>query len=252
MTHRLGLVSYDGFLHAWVLDLPGCVVGGRDLDEVEEILPLAIAEYTVWLREHGGTAAEHRRWSVTETLDARPFESVGGEFCFAEERASLTPSQLETAIARMDYARSDLLNAIRPLPNAVLDWLPSASSVAAFDAWAPEVRTIRGIVRHVLQLEAYYRDGLHDGDAVGIFEEVADPAAERGRTVELLRSLNEAGRGRVFRSRRPGRTIAEEWTVRKVVRRIISHERAHTAEIVQRRTWLLLGVPQIGRQKAEG
>jgi hypothetical protein len=32
--------------------------------------------------------------------------------------------------------------------------------------------------------------------------------------------------------------------VRKLVRRIISHERAHTAEIEQRRTWLLAGVPE--------
>jgi hypothetical protein len=44
---------------------------------------------------------------------------------------------------------------------------------------------------------------------------------------------------------RPGRTVAEEWTVRKVARRIIAHERAHAAEVRQRLTWVLLGLPRI-------
>jgi hypothetical protein len=33
--------------------------------------------------------------------------------------------------------------------------------------------------------------------------------------------------------------------VRKLARRIITHERGHAAEIMQRRTWILLGVPEL-------
>jgi hypothetical protein len=40
---------------------------------------------------------------------------------------------------------------------------------------------------------------------------------------------------------------AEHWTARKVVRRVIAHERFHTAEIRQRQGWILLGVPDFGR-----
>ena len=56
MQHCLGLVSYElgadrvlSSLHAWVLDLPGCIAGGRDLKEVEQNLPLVIAEHEAWL-----------------------------------------------------------------------------------------------------------------------------------------------------------------------------------------------------------
>ncbi len=98
-------------------------------------------------------------------------------------------------------------------------------------------------MRHVLQFEIYYRDGLHDGPAKGISEHPRDATLEHDATVRLLRSLSDVGRERVFHPVRLGHDHAEEWTVRKVLRRVISHDRAHTAEIIQRRTWLLLGVP---------
>jgi DinB family protein len=135
------------------------------------------------------------------------------------------------------------MSAFEPLPDAVLDWVPPAAAFEKFDPWAPDVRTIRGLLRHVLQFEVYYRDGPRDGAAKGISEQTGDPPAEHARTVQLLRSLTDDGRSRLYRPLRPGQSAPEEWTVRKMLRRTISHERAHTAEIQQRRTWLVLGVP---------
>jgi hypothetical protein len=37
----------------------------------------------------------------------------------------------------------------------------------------------------------------------------------------------------------------EHWTVRKALRRIISHERFHTKEIEQQLAWLLVGPPEL-------
>jgi hypothetical protein len=61
-------------------------------------------------------------------------------------------------------------------------------------------------------------------------------------------------RGRKFLPRTPWGEKPEHWTPRKTVRRIIAHERFHTAEIIQRKAWLLLGVPDIrrSRQMADG
>ena len=61
----------------------------------------------------------------------------------------------------------------------------------------------------------------------------------------MIASLPEAQRGRVFAPQRPWQDGTERWTARKVVRRVISHERFHTAEIQQRLTWVLLGAPSI-------
>lgn len=241
MKLRVGLVTLGARLQAWVLDLPGCLAGGRDMDEIARMLPLAVAEHVAWLRRHGEAIDDPEGWETTETLDAtsRP------DSLFDADRAPLSSEELETLIARMQYARADLLDAVRDVPDAILDWEPPASAFASFDPWAPDVRGIRGVLRHVFQTEVYYRDGLRDGAAKGLFEEVADPAEEREKTLALLRSLSEEERRRVFRPLRPGQTEPQEWTARKVIRRMISHERAHTAEVIQRRTWVLLGPPEL-------
>jgi hypothetical protein len=146
-------------------------------------------------------------------------------------------------LQRMAWAREDLIESVRGLVDTVLDWAPPNSALRQVDTWAPEARTIRGIFEHVLQLEIYYRDGLCDGPSRGIFERPGEPAAERALTVELLRALDDDARNRIYRPVRPGRTEPEDWNVRKLVRRIISHERGHAAEIQQRRAWILVGVP---------
>lgn len=240
MKLHTGLVTLKPQTHAWVLDLPGCLAGGRDMDEIARMLPLAVAEHVAWLRRHGGSVDEPEGWEIAESIDAtgRP------DFLFDADRAPLSREEVDTLITRIQYARADLLDSVRDVPDAVLDWEPPASAFASFDPWAPGVRGIRGVLRHVFQTEVYYRDGLRDSEAKGLFEEVADPAAEREKTAALLRSLSDEERGRVYRPLRPGQRVPEEWTVRKVVRRIISHERAHAAEIIQRRTWILLGPPR--------
>lgn len=238
MKHKIGLVAYPEQVHAWVLDLPGCIAGGRSFSEAEAKIPLVIAGYVGWLRAHGEAVESPGGWEIVETV-----ESPVGDFMFEAERAPLSRHELDALIRRTEFARAGLLAAVADVPDTVLDWEPPRSAFASFDAWAPEVRTIRGVFEHVLRFEAYYRDGLRDGRAAGIAERVGDPLSERARTVERLRALTDEVRRRVWRPVRPGQSTAEEWTVRKVVRRIISHERAHAAEIVQRRTWVLLGVP---------
>lgn len=243
MKHRVGLVTYESQIHAWVLDLVGCIVGGRNVGELSQTLPLAIAEYATWSRGHGESVDDSCEWEIEEEVDGKRLTGTGGEFCFDADREPLPRAELEVAVARMEHSRADLLDAAAGLPDVVLDWTPPQSATASVDPWAPAIRTIREILTHVLQFEAYYRAGLCDGNAGGIFERVGEPAGERSQTLALLRALPDGERGRVYRPVRPSRHEPEEWTVRKLLRRIISHERAHTAEIVQRRTWILLGVP---------
>jgi len=241
--HPVALVTYPTTLHAWVLDLPGCIAGALDEAALAATLPITIAEHLAWLSRHGERLESRTGWRVVERLDGRDYERVGGEFCLDADRAALAPDELERLIRRMTFARAGLLAAVDGLPDALLDWQPPLSAMRSVDPWAPEARTIRGVLEHVLQLEAYYRDGLRDGPSSGIFSPVSDPTTERALTLDLLRALDDATRSRVYRPTRPSRDHAEEWTVRKLIRRTISHERAHTAEIQQRRTWPLLGLP---------
>jgi uncharacterized damage-inducible protein DinB len=158
---------------------------------------------------------------------------------------ALPRAELEELLARIGYARSELLDSVADLPDAILDWSPPRSAFSHFDAWAPEVRTIRNLVQHALQLEAYYVGGLQDGPSAGVFEPVSSPEEERARTLRFLQSLSESDLSRVYEPLRPSRNTPEQWTVRKVMRRLISHDRVHAAEVRQRTSWLLLGVPRL-------
>jgi hypothetical protein len=242
MTHQVALALYRASMHAWVLDLPGCVAGARDEGDLGEKLPLSIAEHKAWLRRHGQAVDGSEEWEIVERLDVG---SMSREFCFEADRGELSRDELERGIERMSNSRADLVASVDGLPDTVRDWAPPASAYKSFDAWAPEVRTIREIVTHVLQLEVYYRDGLRDGPSAGIFERVDDLTLERQRTFEMLRALDDDARARSYWPVRPARDEAEEWTVQKVIRRIVSHERMHVAEIAQRLAWLQLGVPEV-------
>jgi hypothetical protein len=248
MPHRVALVPMGDQVHAWVLDLPGCIAGARDTAELADRLPLVIAEYLAWLHEHGERISPATDWTVVETVAPHIVHATGGDVYFAADRDPISHMALELTLTRVAYARTDLLASIGSLPDAVLDWVPPRTSVAQFDTWAPEVRTMRDVINHVLSFEVYYREGLQDGPAKGIFEPVADAERERTLTLNRLRSLSDAQRTYVFQPVRPGQTAPEQWTVRKLLRRLLAHERVHTAELRQRRTWLLLGVPPYASQ----
>jgi hypothetical protein len=240
MNYSVGLVHRGNTVHAWVFDLPGCIAGAPDVDHIDAPLRLAIAEHEGWLRAHGEEIAASDGYDVFETvMAAHPAE----EIVFQGDCAPVADAELEVMLRRMAYARADLLEPFARLPDAVLDWAPPSSAFDAFDAWAPEVRTIRDLLTHALQFDIYYREGLHDGPAKGISERTGDPVAEREITIGIMRSLSMLDRTRVFQPLRPGQTTPDAWTLRKAIRRIISHERVHAAEVVQRWSWTLLGTP---------
>jgi hypothetical protein len=77
-------------------------------------------------------------------------------------------------------------------------------------------------------------------------------AMQRERLNAALRGLSDEGRSRRFEPVRAWQTAAEHWTARKVIRRVISHERFHTAEIRQRLSWLVIGLPRFHLEPAQG
>lgn len=244
--HDVGVVDYGGGLTmAWVLDLPGCSAELPADGDPSRPLTLAIAEHGVWLRRHGRPADDDFTWRTAEIVDATrpPAEGGGGEFLFAAERTPLTLGEFARMLELLDFARADLLAELRELPAELLAWEPPVSAMGEVHEWAPEARTIGGIVEHVTQLEQYYRDGLRDGPAKGKFEAVRDMEEERAATIAMLRAMDEMALSRIHHPVHSADIGAEDWTVRKTLRRMIAHERMHTAEIRQRMAWLLVGVP---------
>jgi hypothetical protein len=239
------LARYPGFLLAWADDWPGLVCGAPTEDILSDSVPRSLLEFRSWLEAHGERGPEDVAWHTSESLDGADFDAR--DACYSADLAPLSLPEFERYLRHVQFAQDNLLRAAE-LPAALLDWRPEGLAVEHPDPWAPDARTIRGILTHALQLEVFYREGLKDGTAAGIFEPVASAAEETARTRAILAGVAENDLSRVFRPRRPSASHGEaepgEWTLRKALRRIISHDRAHAAEVTQRRTWILLGVPK--------
>ena len=247
-TLRAGISVSSDASAGHVFDLPGCSYTASAAREVREMLPVVAAEFAGWLAHHG-EAIDSGAVSIdiVEQVDAARAAGVEGEFVFDDDLRPLTDDEIERALRWMQYSRQDLLSLIERVPDPVLDWRPPASSMARIDPWKPAPLTIREIVDDIASAEFYYRTSLIDGPAAD-----GEPAlgltglaVERQGVEALLVSLSSEQRNRVFAPRRPWQTGAERWTARKVVRRVLGHERFHTAEIQQRLTWVLLGAPSI-------
>jgi hypothetical protein len=246
---RIGLSVSDS-VSAFVFDLPGCAVNAVDSAALLELLPVTIAEHLWWLQHHGNDAVVPGalEFDVVEEVRADAVEAADAEFCFDDDRRPLGGDEIADAVRVMEYARTDLLSAIEGLPDAVLDWRPPASAMARIDEWKPRPLTIREIVKDIAGADHYYRTGLRDDTPLpDRDDELHDVSTQRARVISALQSLAPQDRARVFRPQRPWQSTPEEWTARKMMRRLISHERFHTAEIRQRLSWLLLGVPEFHR-----
>ena len=233
-TYRVGIAHRPGAVDGWVLDLPGCRAIGSDRDEVIALLPAVIAEHLVWLRRHAETEADpaDAGFEVVEEVE------TAADFAFDADKEPLSVEALETGIRRSQHAFADL-SAYVSLPDTLLDWRVQPTAVK-IDANYPDVRSIREMLAHASGSSGFF--GRNVGDAPWTAPAVASPSdvpALREAVFGRLRALTADELAKVYRR------DEREWTARKLVRRLINHERFHTKEIEQRLAWLLLAVPDV-------
>jgi hypothetical protein len=236
-NYRVGLTKREGAVDGWVFELPGCRAVGMTVAETVELLPVVIAEHLTWLKLHGET-------QVSEGFDFEVVEEVAnnGEFCFEADSEPLTLNEIETATRRMGYSLDDITVIAEPLSPVVLEWRPPASSVRA-DERVPDARTIREMLEHAAGAEGYFLRNIVEPQPDQPTAPGTDFRRIREATLSHFGSLNLAESARVYKRQGP-RGVAE-WSARKVLRRIINHQRFHTREVEQRLCWLALGVPEV-------
>lgn len=212
--------AHDPGVQAWVLDLQGFATWAPTEGEALERMPGKVEEHVAWLRDRGGAA----------TLASGPVRVVervqGDEVLFSSDRAPASVEEIRETAWLLEQTRSELLHVVAGLSPACLDWSPP---YRAFPSWA-SWRTVRQVVEHVALTEVgYYLPcvGHHpevDRPGPGDWEALLERT--RHETLRFLAGL-EGVRDRV-RFRTHG---GEEWTLRKVLRRLVWHERLHTKSI---------------------
>ncbi|MFZ3069904.1 MAG: hypothetical protein WA110_02110 [Anaerolineaceae bacterium] len=224
MLIRIGLEhGVEGRTLAWALDFPGCFAYG--LDDAEVLIRIAhnLVKHEVWVNLHTDTP-----WFVLEELDFRTVEvwdtfttetSVGAyevNAWFKDDQRLVSPSEVEQALLLHHWQREELLAGVESLPPEIL------KVIFPGQRW-----DILGILRHVARVEYWYLRNLDL--TLPPLPEGDDPVELLAFTEELVRENLPAFAGNPTASGHQG----ESWSCRKVVRRLLWHQRDHIDHIRQ-------------------
>jgi len=188
---------------AHVPSLPGATARGATIAEAKENVRQSVAEYLRLLRGVGEPVAR-----VSEGVEFE-FEEVDGT-TFPTDFDPLHPNELEALLRWMAVSRQELVDLVRDLPEDALMWQPNTDS-----------RSIRDILFHLAESDVWYTDRLKQGPEAPMFR----LAAARSVALERLRAALNGDAATVTTHE------GEEWTPRKIVRRMLEHEREHIQQI---------------------
>jgi predicted RNase H-like HicB family nuclease len=203
-----------GWSMAHVPDLPGCYATADDPWTALQALLPAIPAYWAWLRRHGAPApgpADLGEVSlgVIETVRS---DTPAPRALFEYEVAPLSRQAVAGCLERLTYTRRDLLDLVSDLPAAMLAPGPA--------------ETVGGILAHLAATEQAYTRLVAPETRVQSGGSPLDRLAiVRAAAVQHISSLPDDDYGRIFLH------AGERWNVRKLLRRMLEHEREHTAQI---------------------
>ena len=239
MTEPMLIRSYLAYaekgVHLHVLDFPGCF--GRGTDEASALTDLqaALQQYFADLHRHGEIreipAAFDIRIVERSGQASGPFDPGDTAALFEREKAPIETGEIDRCFRLADGNRADLIVLAGALPDRMLDW-----TSPQFDGF-----TIRKILRHIGNGEKWYVSRIlspeeepaewdHDRD-MPVYEYLD---ATRRTCRDIYRALApERLDGRVLYPAHHTSNPAEAWNVRKSLRRMLEHEREHTAHILE-------------------
>ena len=216
--------------YAHVAELPGCFTRAATRGEALSLLPGVLDAHLRWLDDWG--IAHHSRsgLAVVEEREEVPElgESGGAVALFASDRESVTAESLSQFLELMSLNRDETLRMICTFPSAELGYHPRMGK-----------RSLAEDVRHIVNAEEWYisRMGLR---YQRVYE--AELRAVRGKrrpsdverltitrgpmTMTLKKALADGHQG-TFQRKAYSRHPEELWTLGKVLRRFVEHEREH-------------------------
>ena len=207
----------------WVLDLPGCFSSERDLSGAVAGAPGAIADYYTWIERQDPSlpvVTGPFQVAVVEEFRAHPSpedpDYLVNAF-FDDDSRPLSYWEVAAALWLLDWSRQDLLKVVATLSPEEL-----RQPVHGEDRG-----TIAGVLGHVAGAENWYCDQLDRSVArsslpEGVLERLE--AVRMNSRCQLIALIGDA---------RVAEYLGERWSARKVLRRMVWHERDHTQHIAQ-------------------
>ena len=206
---------------AWALDLPGCYAAAHTEADALAQAPAAIATYLAWLAHHDASlplpkasiAVEHVETFCAHANPDDPSYLVNA--FFGDDRRPLGLGDLILGRRVLHWSHQELLALLQPLDAARLK-LPIPGEVRG---------NLAGILEHVAGAENWYLGMLGLGLAAASLTGDSMARLERVRAHTLASWWTLLGETSVTTC------CGEGWSARKIVRRTLWHQRAHTRQI---------------------
>ena len=212
-----------GYL-AWIPSCLGFATWGETENEVLAKVPDRLQEY-IRFRERCGVPCT----LGSELPELEVAEQVSGnEILFDWDYQPVTPSLIDETIDLLRATRADLLRLVAELSDNALDWNPPYRRFSTWATW----RTIRQILVHIANVETHYylpnigiRPTVSPADSKVPWQH--NLLKHRNVTTEALQKLKaEQDLSRIHLLDAGG-----GWSVGKVLRRLVWHERLHSKSI---------------------
>jgi uncharacterized damage-inducible protein DinB len=217
-------VGGDGWCTAWVPELPGCFVNLSSERAALRALRAAILAYLRWLRRHGERVRLPRVVAVrvVERHErAEPMRWGNYEVLHGFERRPVTRAEVVQFLRQMRFMRNDTLHLLGRLPAGGLDWSRPG-----------QTRTIREHLHHLADAEHWYLGRVALGPsrraAAGSSDPVGHLARARAHLVARLSRITREELARIVQA-----DNQRWWSTRKMLGRVLYHERYHIRSMVR-------------------
>lgn len=206
---------------------PGAYARGESLEAAVSKMPREIASYLAWRGEEAPGSAEVVIVEEKESeLDIRDADS---DVLFEQEKGPLTPEKYEQWKGLVLKSAQDFLALYRSIPDKNAAAAPERKTF-----YGPVPRSAEEMYRHTKSVNTYYFAEIgveadNDGDMYEC----------RRRGFEALEATPDFLRNGVLEG-----SYGEDWSLRKVLRRFLWHDRIH-ARAMYRMAVKVFGAEQI-------
>jgi predicted RNase H-like HicB family nuclease len=206
---------------AYALDLPGCFSSATNPETALAQAKEIISQHLFWLSSHDPVFSAFT--TVVEVEIVEQFHSYESTLepgylvnaFFEDDRKPLSFWEVGTALRLMSWSRVDLLDLVHSPKDYQLSQQISGE----------KFYSVMGVLQHIANAENWYFDRLglgidHESLPEEIFERLR--AVRKNAKDQLVRLVGDS---------RVESESCEAWSARKVVRRMLWHERDHTFHI---------------------
>jgi len=224
MRFRLAVEEMEvGRYVCWVLDLLGCYSASGEREAAVRCAPERIAAHLEWLHRHDPSLPVIGALFETEVVENfEAFPSVEDpdylvNAFFEDDLRPLTYWDCATGLQLLVWTREEFLGLVEKLSEEGLS-APIEGERRG---------TLAGIVEHVAGAENWYFG--HLGLSVDWAKLPRDPLVK----LRVVRENTRTQIAKLIDDARVVESFEERWSARKILRRTLWHERAHTEQILR-------------------